>query len=136
MISIQSSPSPARITTRPESGTFSTPASIELERKNSYTIVASSEGYRPAEFLIRKKMRAGILVLDVLFTGLLGVVVDAVTGGWWDLDPNNATMVLERANEAVDGPDEIELRIELDEENGHVRFESDVPGVTIEIRKH
>jgi hypothetical protein len=39
-------------------------------------------------------MQGGILVLDILFTGLIGVIVDAVTGAWYKLSPETATVSL------------------------------------------
>ena len=56
-------------------------------------------------------MRAGPLILDILFTGLIGVIVDAATGGWWDLNPEDVTLALERVDDSVDGPVAIEVSI-------------------------
>ena len=91
--------------------TFSTPASLELQRKNSYVLTASLDGYQPAELQIRQEMRTGPLVLDILFTGLFGVVVDALTGGWWNLEPDDSNLVLERVATTGVGPDRIEVRV-------------------------
>ena len=114
-ISITSAPSAATINTQPPTNVFTTPTSMELERKNSYTITASREGYRDATAQIRKSMRMGPLILDILFTGLLGVVVDAVTGGWWDLQPDNVTLVLEQTDPAQAGPDVITVMLSFQE---------------------
>ena len=46
----------------------------------------------PQNFRFAKKMRTGALVADILLTGLLGVVVDALTGGWWNLEPDDSTL--------------------------------------------
>ena len=69
----------------------------------------------------RSGRRGGILALDILFTGLLGVVVDAATSGWWDLSPNDVTLVLERRDASLDGPDEVRVDLNLDEEGGAAR---------------
>ena len=90
IITATSAPDVARITTSPESGSFTTPASMSLERKHSYTLTFTKDGYEPATFQINKKLRGGIVVLDVLFTGLLGVIIDATTGGWYTLQPQSA----------------------------------------------
>jgi hypothetical protein len=110
-ISVASSPSVARLTTEPLTGSFTTPVTLTLERKKSYTLIAWKEGYRETQFPIRKKMRKGPLIIDILFTGLVGVVVDAATGGWWDLQPEEATITLERLDDSVPGPDVIEVTI-------------------------
>ena len=82
VITAQSSPSAATVSTDPVTATYTTPGSLSLERKNNYLLTFSADGYRSAEFRIRHELRVGILVADVLLTGLIGVVVDAVTGGW------------------------------------------------------
>ena len=56
-------------------------------------------------------MRSTSLILDILFTGLIGVIVDAATGGWWELSPDDVTITLERADDSVDGPVAIEISI-------------------------
>ena len=134
-IRVSSSPAPARLTTEPTTGTFSTPASLELQRKNSYVLTASLDGYRPAELQIRQEMRTGPLVLDILLTGLIGVVVDALTGGWWNLEPDDSNLVLERVATTGVGPDRIEVRVSVDSERGTLGVESDVPGVQLQIRQ-
>ena len=98
-------------------------------------LTASLDGYRPAELQIRQEMRTGPLVLDILFTGLIGVVVDAVTGGWWNLEPDDSNLVLERVTTTGVGPDRIEVRVSVDSERGTLGVESDVPGVQLQIRQ-
>ncbi len=110
-ISVTSAPSAATITTNPSTAVFTTPTTLNLQRKNEYTLIARRDGYNEAQFQIRKSMRAGPLILDILFTGLLGVIVDAATGGWWDLNPEDVTLVLERVDDSVDGPVAIEVSI-------------------------
>lgn len=80
-ISVTSAPSAAVITTQPSTGMYTTPTTLSLERKHAYTLVLRREGYNEAQFQIRKSMRTGPLILDILFTGLIGVIVDAATGG-------------------------------------------------------
>lgn len=138
VVRITTTPSPAQITAEPAIATASSPASLELPRKNSYVITASADGYEPAELAVTQNMRTGILVLDILFTGLIGVVVDAVTGGWWDLEPNNATLVLERIEGAmIDGPEKVHVSVRLvDGDDAKVlSATADHPGVTLEIVK-
>lgn len=113
-ISVVSTPSEARLTTEPLTGSFSTPATLTLNRKTAYTLVVWKEGYRETQFPIQKSMRVGPLILDILFTGLIGVVVDAATGGWWDLQPTEASITLERLDDDVDGPAVIEVTISKD----------------------
>lgn len=136
IIQVNSAPNGASIATVPASGSFRTPASLTLERKNSYTLVASMEGYSSAEFLIRKEMRVGIVVLDVLLTGLIGVVVDAVTGGWWNLEPDNATLVLERTDDSIDGPKTIEVTLTMGGDGKDVMVDASQEGVLLTVHQN
>lgn len=110
-ITVASTPTEARLTTAPLTGSFTTPASLTLNRKTAYTLVVWKEGYQEAQFPITKSMRVGPLILDILFTGLIGVVVDAATGGWWDLQPEEAAVTLVRLEDNLDGPAVIEVTI-------------------------
>lgn len=136
-ISVTSAPNGATLTTVPSTAQFTTPASLELERKNSYTITASREGYQDAQAQIQKRMRVGPLILDILFTGLVGVVIDAATGGWYDLQPANVTMALEQTDPALPGPDRITviLSFEETEEGVEATVEADAP-VRIDVVKN
>ena len=119
MITVNSTPSQARLTTEPLTAEFTTPATLTLERKKSYTLIVWAEGYREAQFPIQRKMRAGILVLDILF-GLVPVIVDAATGGWWDLQPETAAITLQRLEDATHGPETIEVTISTSPATGEV----------------
>lgn len=134
-IRIDSAPQGARIVAQPPVGTSTTPTSIELPRKDSYIVTATLDGYEPAELVIRRNMRGGILVLDIL-TGLIGVVVDAATGGWWNLSPDEATLVLVQRDASLDGPDEVRVELGMDdsEDTPVLDLRSDHRGVTIHVR--
>ncbi len=110
-IQANSAPSGATLRTDPLNLQFTTPASISLERKNSYVLTFTKEGYAPATFQLQKKLSGGMVVLDVLLTGLIGVVVDAATGAWYNLSPEAASVALERTSASTDGPDRIEVRV-------------------------
>jgi hypothetical protein len=72
-----------------------------------------------------------MVILDFLFTGLVGVVVDAVTGAWYDLMPEVVTVTLERMRGAIDKPKEILVHMRL--EGNTLRIESDEPGVKVRV---
>lgn len=134
-ISVTSAPSAATITTQPGTATFTTPTTLVLERKNSYTLIARRDGYNEVQFQIRRSMRTGPLILDILFTGLIGVIVDAVTGGWYDLQPEDVSLVLERTDDSVDGPVAIEIFIGSSKDDpGSFSVEATEP-VQIEVIK-
>ena len=54
-IQVTSAPDGARISTQPLTGEFTTPASLNLERKNNYTLTFEREGYRPERVDVRVK---------------------------------------------------------------------------------
>ena len=135
-IRVGSTPRGATIVAEPTVGTSTAPTALELPRKDSYVITATLDGYEPAEATIRKGMRGGILALDILFTGLIGVVVDAATGGWWDLSPDDVTLVLEQKDASLDGPDEVRVHLGLDESGAApaLNLSADHDGVVVTVR--
>lgn len=131
-IQANSSPSGSILKTEPGNLQFTTPASFSLERKNDYVLTFSKEGYAPATFHLQKSMQAGVLILDVLFTGLVGVVVDAATGAWYKLTPEVATVSLEKKIASVEGPDRIEIQITKSKKGVHVEANSSAVQVHVE----
>ena len=111
-----SAPSGASIEIMPTGTKYTTPASISLERKLNHVLTFSKEGYKPATFEIQKRLSGGILIMDVLITGPLGVIVDAVTGAWYNLSPEVATVSLEKDG-ISEGPEKIEIHISLNKDN-------------------
>ena len=133
-IQVQSSPDGAKVTTTPPSGEFTTPTNLNLERKNDYALTFEKAGYSPAHFQITHSMRGGILVLDILFTGLLGIIPDAATGAWNKLSPESATVTLTKVA-MVDGPDTIHvgIRVGKDSHGENARIDASSPGVTVRV---
>ena len=136
-VQVNSAPSGATVALEPDGGSFTTPASLALERKHSYTITASREGYLPATARINKSMRIGVLLADI-FLFPIGVIVDAVTGAWYQLSPQTVSLVLERGDESglAAGPDVIEVTVTVDEKkDGLAEIHSTSP-VQIEVTKN
>lgn len=88
-------------------------------------------GYKPATFQVQRKMQGGILALDILFTGLLGVVVDAATGAWYKLTPESAVVSLTKLVAGA-GPDTIQVYVTR--QGDVLRLESSAPGVSVHVR--
>lgn len=110
-IAAQSAPEGAQITVEPGGMKYTAPTEMSLERKHSYVLTFRKEGYSDATFAIRKKASTGIIILDVLFTGLIGVVVDAATGAWNSLSPEAATVTLTKVNASIEGPDQVRIAV-------------------------
>lgn len=106
-ISAHSAPDGATITVEPGGMKYTAPTDMSLERKNGYVLTFRKAGYTDATFTIQKKAKAGIIVLDVLFTGLIGVVVDAATGAWNGLSPQAAVVAMTKVDALVPGPERI-----------------------------
>lgn len=124
-VSLGSSPGPAEVELDHVNRTVTTPTEIELKRKNSYELTFTREGYEPETASIESSLRGGILVLDILFTGLLGVAIDAGTGAWNSLSPENLSVSLEKADPAAAGPESVDVRVATDE--GTARVEAEAP---------
>jgi len=72
-----------------------TPLRLKLESRRSYRIEFRKEGYRPKVVNISNHIGAGWIILDVI-TGLVPVLIDAVTGSWYGLDQTHVNAYLER----------------------------------------
>ncbi len=135
-VHVTSSPNGATVSTNPTTAEYRTPASLNLERKNTYTLTLSMDGYSSATFEVGKHLQGGILALDILFTGLIGVIVDAATGSWFSLKPETVNLTLERVAFDGGGPATIEVLVRTDVDDADFRIESSVPGVTVEVETH
>lgn len=65
-----------------------TPCNLLLKRNESHTITIEKEGYQPASATVSKGV-SGWIWGNVLIGGLIGLGVDALTGGMWTLEPEN-----------------------------------------------
>ena len=72
-----------------------TPLSLKLSSKTSYVIEFRKEGYKSIARNVTNKVGAGWVILDVL-GGLVPVIIDAVTGAWYQLDQKNVDVHLEK----------------------------------------
>jgi len=92
-VSFSSEPSTAKvIVDGQDRGT--TPLKISLKKGKDYHIDIVKDGYQKKTFTVTYSLGAGWLILDIL-AGVIGVVVDAVTGNWNGFDENSYKAVLE-----------------------------------------
>ncbi len=112
---------------------YTSPTTLELERKNDYILKFSKDGYESAQIQITKHLSGSYLVLDVLFTGLIGVVVDAATGAWNKLRPEAVMVSLSKISSRTVGPAEIEIAIKSVEQSGVFEIDSSVPEIKIQV---
>ena len=72
-----------------------TPIKLKLESKQTYTLEFKKEGYKTKTITITNHVGVGWIVLDVI-CGLIPVIIDAVTGSWYELDQKNVNAVLDK----------------------------------------
>lgn len=114
-----------------------TPTSLSLERKNNDVLEFSAPGYTTQRVDVQKSLRGGIVVLDIL-GGVLPVIVDAITGGWYKLSPEQVNAMLTKVDATAPGPDTIAVTMNVDGtsrgEKAEVAIVSTVPGVSVSVR--
>jgi hypothetical protein len=67
-----------------------------LSRGEHHTIRAEAQGFRRASVYVENAFKWWVFALDFVGTGAVGVLVDAVSGGWYGLEPTEVSLALER----------------------------------------
>lgn len=70
-----------------------TPLSAGLERKKEHSISIKLDGYKPYEIIIRKTFNEWYLG-NIIFGGIIGLVIDPITGALYKLTPDQITAEL------------------------------------------
>jgi hypothetical protein len=126
LVTVQSTPSGASLRVAPGSDTSSTtPVSLNLERKHQYTLTLASPGYTSATVELRPDVGIGTAFADGLFTGMIGLVVDALNGSLYGLNPESPNVTLSRTGASDSGPKEIHIRLLETDGGRHVKVQSD-----------
>jgi hypothetical protein len=99
-----------KVNSSPEGATFSiattggvpitegvTPASVNLKRINKYIVTVNLDGYKENSVMIDQTLNMYI-VGNILCGGIPGLVVDALTGAMWVLEPEQIVITLELAS--------------------------------------
>lgn len=136
-IEIVSSPNEAQVEVTQSGGASgiqrTTPTDIELDRKHEYIVTFEKEGYESRTAEIDNGVRAGIVVLDILF-GIVPVVVDAATGAWHGLSPDRLDVTLQRSDMSLTEPSEVHVEMNLKGDRSSYGVTADAP-VRVKIRK-
>lgn len=82
-----------------------TPAVIDLTRKENHIISLRMDGYRPYEVAVSRSV-SGWVVGNIVFGGLIGLAVDAISGGLYKLSPESVTGDL-RGMIVLEGTDDV-----------------------------
>jgi len=98
-VSISSNPSKAVVTIdNVEKGM--TPVTVELSRKDHHTVQINLNGFMPYETKLTRKAD-GWIAGNIVFGGLIGLAVDAITGGMYKLTPDQLQAELRNQTTSV-----------------------------------
>jgi PEGA domain len=99
-IGVSSAPTGARVTVNgAQRGT--TPLVLDLKRKNQAVISVALDGYQPYEIALTRSV-SGWVWGNLVFGGLPGLAVDAITGGLYKLSPVQIDAQLRAGELSVD----------------------------------
>jgi predicted small secreted protein len=91
-VGISSSPTGASVTVD-NSMKAQTPFVAKLSRKDNHIIRVAADGYAPADLTLTRST-SGWVWGNVVFGGIIGLAVDAMTGGLYNLSPEQLTTTL------------------------------------------
>lgn len=77
-----------------------TPVVAQLMRKDNHIVRIELEGYQPFEATLTQSV-SGWVWGNIVFGGLIGLAVDAISGGLYKLTPEQVTATLGRAAAAT-----------------------------------
>ncbi len=84
-----------------------TPVTANLRRKDIHSVKIVLAGYQPFEMNLTRHV-SGWVWGNILFGGLIGLAVDAITGGLYEIKPDQVMAQLGKSQGmAVMGPDRI-----------------------------
>ena len=72
-----------------------TPVKIQLQNDKEYKIEFRKDGFQTKSYNLGKHVGVAWIILDIL-SGLVPIIVDVATGGWYELDSDNVKVVLEK----------------------------------------
>ena len=95
-ISISSNPSGADIVIN-DQNKGKTPVIVNLKRDLDYTVKIALPGYMPYELNLVSKVD-GWIIGNIVFGGLIGLIVDAASGGMYKLTPDQVHAELRKGD--------------------------------------
>lgn len=72
-----------------------TPFEIKLARKSEHSVMLKLEGYQTYQTKLTKKFNAWFLG-NILIGGLIGIIIDPITGAMYNLTPNEINAQLNK----------------------------------------
>lgn len=77
-----------------------TPTVVRLARKTNQAIKVALPGYSPYEIILARKVD-GWIAGNIVFGGLIGLVIDAVDGAMYKLTPDQVGAVLKEGSASL-----------------------------------
>lgn len=100
-VGISSSPTGAKVTIdNKEYG--KTPTTATLKRKDHHVVKIELEGYQVYETNLTRKV-SGWIAGNILFGGIIGLAVDAISGGMYKLTPDQIESTLNKEEMSING---------------------------------
>lgn len=98
-VGVSSSPTGASVTID-NTMKAETPFVAKLSRKDNHVIHVAADGYAPADLTLTRST-SGWVWGNILFGGLIGLAVDAMTGGLYNLTPDQLSATLAKQTGAL-----------------------------------
>lgn len=74
-----------------------TPATVSVDNHKTQTITVRAPGYADGTCIVGTKIGVLWVVLDIVLTFPIGIIVDAVTNGWSEIDQSTCMVTLSGA---------------------------------------
>lgn len=98
-VGISSQPTGATITVDGQI-TGKTPVAAKLSRKDMHKVAITMEGYQPFEITTTRRT-SGWVWGNIVFGGIIGLAVDAISGALYDVRPEQIAAQLSKAGASV-----------------------------------
>lgn len=98
-IGISSTPTSASVTID-NAAKGQTPFVANLSRKDNHVIHIAADGYEPADLTLTRST-SGWVWGNLVFGGLIGLAVDAITGGLYKLTPDQLSATLAKQSASI-----------------------------------
>jgi len=76
-----------------------TPIAVKVERKQTHKVLVSKEGYEESQTSVESKL-SWWMAGNVIFGGIIGFLVDVLSGGGYTIDPDKVSVTLNPSSTA------------------------------------
>jgi len=89
-----------------------TPFEVRLERKNEHSVRIKLEGYQTYETRLTKKFN-GWYIGNLLFGGIIGLIIDPITGAMYNLSPSEINAEMNKGTAFKSNKNDIYIAVAL-----------------------